>query len=348
MKTKLTFWIILSLVITVASCSSDNGPVEGPNHHRNSMMTMRLKLAGEFIEESDVPMTRTFTNTPGSRYAGINVLHRNKGTATYTRYAYGVFDNLDAIYLNVYSDEEYKFEVTVIKNYTDLLQLESGKFSNPFRKNTTVQYLLSDVNIFKYSSSDYLSQINVGTALALSVVDENDKLAKMAYQYPRMHRFYGTKEGVEFSSSADDVISIDLQYQCFGIQINASDVPEGATLTWQEANYNANSREKYLRFGSDAAFTYDADKNESDGYHWEDVYSLNSFSSATKSSTLRFTLTKADGSKITFDKSITLTRGQKKILNVVFDGNYSTSGSRISIGSLDESMIDEPAEEVRL
>lgn len=347
MKTTIKLLTMLLFAGLFSACRSDDSPMEGNNHHRHAIYTMKLRLSGISVEDSDIPLTRAFLNSaPASQYVGINVLSRESNNGSYSKYAYGVFDNLDAIYINLYSDVQYKFEVTVIQNATDLLQLEGGNFSHPFRRPSNLQYYLADVNDFKYSTSDYLAYINAGTAFCVSELDIRENKIQQSYMYPRMHRFYGTAEGFSVSSDENQVVNVDMQYQCFGIRINAASLPEGSTLTWQETGYTDGNRQKYLRFDSDAKFVYDSSKNDADGYTWEEIYSLNSFSSSTKKTTLKFTLTRADGTNVTFEKQITLTRGLKKVLNVVNDGNNDVSGSRIVITALDTSLSEESPENV--
>lgn len=344
MKETIKLLGMLLLAAVVSACSSDNDPMDGPDHHRNAMCRMQLRLTGCFVEDYDMPLTKALNNTESSLYVGINVSRRKGGSGSYERFAYGVFDNTDQIYINLYSGDQYKFEVTVIQNRTDLLQLLNGNFSYPFRR-PNYQYNASDVNKFR-TDPDYLAYLSSGTAYCVSPQDESDGKPAYAFQYPRMHRFYGTTEVTISSSGTQDVV-IDMQYNCFGIQINTASLPEGSKLTWQEADYKDNYRDRYLRFDSSAKFESNAAKNSGGGYTWEDVYSLNSFSSPTKDSTIRFTLTRSDGTAVTFDKTVTFTRGKKKILNVVIDSSNEASGSHIVISGLDTTLSNEDSDEVK-
>lgn len=345
---KQIFRLLSAIMIACifSACGGKDEPMEGPNYHRGALYRMHLKLQGDYVEDYDLPLTRAMNSAPKDMYIGINI--KKKEGNKESRYAYGVFDDINNIYINLYSGEKYSFEVTVIKNGTEKLQLVSANFSYPFRKNGGAQYLVGNVNEFQYSETDYLAYLNSGTAQGLSQTDSKDGKAMQEYRYPRMHRYYGEVKDFGISSQQTDV-AVDMTYECFGLRIIADHLPEGSTLTWQESSYDDNNRGNYLRFDSDCKLVYDSDKENGSGYLWEDVYSLNSFSNAEKKVTLKFTLNRSDGTKKTFSSSeLTMTRGLRKVLKVVIDGNVNATGSHIEIGDLTENLVNENTEEIKV
>lgn len=351
MKTAIKLMSMLLAAIAMTACGSSDDPAEGmPNYHRNAKYTMRLRLAGDYIEESDMPLTKTMDNAPANTYIGVNVLYKkNAGDASYSMYAYGLFDDPEKMRVDLTSGNQYQIKVTAIKNHTDLLQLESNAFSTPFRYGTNAnndnnpQYKLENVNKFIYSSEVNFPSLGKGTARVKSELDDYEGKSARDYKFPRVHRYYGSKD-FTFTPNMGD-IEIDLTYKSFGLKITTGALPEGFTLSWQDDAYSSTKREETPYFDSAASFVYDEGKNAS-GYEWEEIYSLNSLSNNDVTRTLKFTLKSTSGPAKTIEKEVTFKAGFKKVLNVVVNGNTESSGSKISISSLDETLTPEESEDV--
>lgn len=328
--------VLLAMVAT--ACSNDKDPVEGANFHRNAKYTMRLRLGGEYVEESDAPLTKAANDAPGAIFYGVNVSRKENGVNKC--YAHGLFTDKTKMVIDLYAGEEYEFEVTVLKNNTDILQLEGSNFGTPFRVTNSISYRTDDLNKFIKSTEKRFISLNVGSANVTSNMDG----APYDYYYPRVHRYYGK---ISYTClSGDNEIFIPMEYKCVGLKITSESLPEGSQLTWKDVTNSSSSVAQNLKFSSNASFTYDVTKENSGGYSWEDVYSLNSFLNSTKTINLRFTLTRADNTSKTFDKEVTLTREMKKILNVVIDGNVQSTGTMINLPDLDDELEDESVENV--
>lgn len=346
MKQTLKFFGLLMFAAMLASCSSNEcEPMDGPASHRNARYTMKLRLGGDYIEESDMPLTRMMDNVPGDTFIGVNVSRKEKGKANYTKYAYGVFTDPDAMNIDIHQGDSYEFEVTVLKNGTDKLQREGNNIGNPFLYGSSYSsaYGYSPENLNKFNlSGDYkLVSLNTGTALVLSNRDDSDRIAAADYLYPRVHRYYGTKTGYTYSSDSNGVIDINVTYECVGLKITSESLPEGSTLTWQQVTTNSKT-EQYFRFSSDAKFEQNDAIEKNGAYAWEDIYSLNNFVVEDKSITLRFTLTRQDNTTSYIDKTVTLNRGYKKVLNVVISGGSTATGNKIVISGLDVGLEEDP------
>lgn len=352
MKNFLKLLTVLVLAAISTACGSDKDPEDGPNYHRNAMYTMRLCLAGDYVEESDAPLTRFMDPVPGNTFYGVNVRRKESGSSSMGYYAYGVFNDPTQMRINVYSGDTYEFEVTVLRNNTDILQLDGGNIQRPFRVGTNtnddnaLSYHAEDLNKFVYKNNTHLAALNVGTALVKSNRDDQDGRAMGHFMYPRVHRYYGKLEGYSYSSSEPQNIYIPLTYESFGLKVTATSIPEGSSLTW--THENVTDRTKGLWFSSDAKFVYDENKDGSEGYVWEDIYSLNSFSNSSKSVDLKFTLTLPGNITKTFSKSVTVTRGRLKTLNVVIGGNVDSTGTLITVSELSDSLDGEDPENVNV
>lgn len=345
MKTSIKLLAMLALVSVISGCSSDSDQDLGANYRRNAKHTMHIRLGGDYVEESEEPLTKSLHNADGDTFYGVNVTRKGSGESSYSKYAYGVFTDPSRMNVTVYSGDEYEFEVTVLKNNTDLLQLNGSMISYPFKYGSNFNFDPKKLNDFQYTPEYNLIALNSGTALVTSERDDADGKAPAEYMYPRVHRYYGKKSKYSYSSETPEDINIDMTYECVGLKIMASSLPEGSILSWQQVATTTKT-EQYFRFSSDARLVYDKSKDGTDGYTWEDVYSLNTFSSSDKTLTLRFTLTLDGITPVTFDKQVTLTRGHKKVLNVVIDGSVNSNAGSINITGLDQNLVTDEEEDI--
>ena len=112
--------VILALTasLSMLSCSSENEYVT--NEDEKDFYTVQLGMGGEW-DVSYAPLSRASTKDTNDLH-GIQVysapdieLEENE-TVTWTPFAYGLFDNEDAMSINLLKGYKYKFVATIVKD----------------------------------------------------------------------------------------------------------------------------------------------------------------------------------------------------------------------------------------
>lgn len=149
--------------------------------------------------------------------------------------------------------------------------------------------------------------------------------------YPRVDRFYGTRVGVDpLSLSETGEIEIKVDYKCFGIEIDASSIPIGTTLSWTDVTKgrsNEGISNELLQFPEGKKLSPDSE----DTSMWSDVYSLYSLDGdGNESFTFKFTWNK-NGKEESFEQSFQVRAKYKKILKIIINGeaNIHSNGNII-------------------
>lgn len=206
-------------------CSQD----EIENDQEDRIITVSLKLNGE-ISSNDSPITRTETDSQD--LIGITV-YKN-GNSSNNKFAYGLFDNLDNVTINLLAGAKYYFRCTLIKDAKNKLYKYSGSYSqtcNPFwgTKNGTFIYLNEP---FKYSTSfsdnlhQHVTDVNGSTRSCVDV-----------------DRFYGELDN--YTPTVNGVVNIDLKRVSFGLQVKVTGITDGTvdvTVKHKDANVTFDSQ----------------------------------------------------------------------------------------------------------
>ena len=205
MKTRYRLQILsLLFIVGMAACSQEEvnpAPVEESKEYKVS-----LKFNGE-ITTSDTPLSR---GTATNDLIGVQVYQDG------TKYAYGLFDNVEDININLHSDSKYKFVVTVVKDGKTLIYSPSSNYyGSPFHTSgNSGKGKLS--NYFTYSEGYYLSGLEYGYS-------DWDKYNSSSY--PETDRFYG--EIGNYSPTPNGTVAIDLKRTAFGLKYEVNGVTDG-------------------------------------------------------------------------------------------------------------------------
>ena len=259
MKTKYILQILplLFLVAGLASCSKEEEtPTNEPKEYNVS-----LKFNGE-ITTADSPLTR---GTATNDLIGVQVYQAGES------YAYGLFDNVEDININLFSDHKYKFVVTVVKDGKNIVsygkdsRYQSGGYGKPFisygsyksssSSNVYTHGYRSTLleNSFTYSSAGYEDgTLESGRTSAMGETTE----------YPRVDRYYG--EFDNYTPTENGSVTIDLKRTAFGLKYEVSGITDG-TVT---VKINNTSR----TFFENTAITTDY-QSEEEIFTFSDVYS---------------------------------------------------------------------------
>lgn len=361
MKKLIRLLALALFAIGFQACSNDKDSELDGNHRLDGeekpvVYKFKLALGGDYVEQSEEPLSRA----ENSSYVGINVTRTEKGTTSQEKYAYGVFTIKSDIEIDLVSGYTYDFEATVLTDNTDALYYDNSSKGYPepfviwekeitdrnYIKNLYPREHLEDFqytyDLTKYPTEDTknaLYDLKYGRA---KVNINGNKYIVNTCEYPRVDRFYGTKTGVDpLALPESGEIEIKVDYKCFGIEIDASSIPQGTTLSWVDITKgrdNDGVSNELLQFPENLKLSSESE----DTSIWSEVYSLNNMlGDGTESYTFRFTWDK-EGKKETFDQTFQVRAKYKKILKIIISGeaNIHTTGN-IKITETGKNMTPE-------
>lgn len=354
----------------LAGCTNDHAPESDGNHRHGKgpqpkVYTYKLSLGGDYIDQSEEPLFRA--DNPAT-YVGINVTRKEKGNpdAETENYAYGMFLDQTSMSIDLESGYLYDFEATLISDRTDeYIQYDNSSFDAPFRFKQTgqsstdkLQFQRSLLNKFQYNTNPsikpelkgFLCELSKGKA-KIKHSDQTDPMIVPTPRclFPRVNRFYGTKEffDPQSLSSSNPSIEIPLAYKCFGIKINISNMPPDTYLTVKDITERSDDAEanSKLFFPADLLVS---SNDETENLVWEDVYSLYNLSDDNSETfKLRFTLfsTVLGKSVAHFDEVIEVKAKIKKVLTASILGDVNTLVTGNIILQLDNTDLTEESSE---
>lgn len=311
--------VILLLPLTWNGCRWDK-PAPVPT---SQTYTVRLGVTREHtIQEEEEPMT-TLKTAPTDLY-GIQVY--KKGVSMYSKYAYGIYDNADDIYLELEAGSTYKIEMTLVPNGKNRIAAGvNGGYLEPFVIGGFNGGPGTVTNLMTTTVSNYLG----GLANGYTVISTADG-GSVGYNRPPVSRFYGVVE--EFTPTNDAQLTLDLKWVCFGLTIVPDGLTDGhidvamegaPTLTVTPDNPNAVTKQ---------IFTFDHSLSTTD---WRaDDYS--------ESVPITVTWVKADGTRVLFRDGTTPTILKRKI-NTIFPLTLTdeNSHSNVTINREEEILTDQ-------
>jgi len=201
--TTFTFFSCEKAVVDEDTSVESSGTVE-----------VSLSLGGEYIHTMESPITRAAD--PDVVY-GINVFAKKDGTSTYSKYAYGLFDDASKMQITLRKGYQYRFESTITRNDEDQVYHSSNLYSAPYLNSDgeLAQQTQLD-NLFHYSSVTNLGGLQSGVT---NISETN------VANYPRMYRYYGKLE--DYSPVPDATVNISLKRAIFGLRFKVTPPSEG-------------------------------------------------------------------------------------------------------------------------
>lgn len=225
MKAKQLLFAALTLAIGAISCEKSLGDVQQPDI-KPKTMKIKLRATGE-IDVDHQPLTR-FTADDRDLY-GVQVWHKPVSTGGYEYYAYGLFDNLDNVELEVKENYKYRIEVRMIddgkdKIYCDSILVDTKYYlgyGKPFRGRNNYnassrESITQLTNKFTYDSSRYFlwsQAIDLRTQLTDGKEFYNP--IGIDLYYGRVNDYIPTEDGAG--------LSIYLKHMIFGLKIEVGD-----------------------------------------------------------------------------------------------------------------------------
>ncbi|MBR6731492.1 MAG: hypothetical protein IKL91_02140 [Bacteroidales bacterium] len=197
-------------VMTFASCQENITP-ENPAQEQE-VYTVQLGFGGEW-DVTYEPLTRGNDNND---LYGIQVYSapNNEENATWSYYAYGLFDNVDNVTISLLKGFKYKFVATMVVDGKDKIENCDYSYSRPFYIDGSGYGLHPLTNAFKYSVADHMSTIGEGYS-ALINTDNT------FYYRPNTERFYGELIDYIPEESSNDKAKIHMKRTSFGAKFIA-------------------------------------------------------------------------------------------------------------------------------
>lgn len=175
--------------------------------------TVHLNIDREFVDEEDMPMTMAQSSS-NDLYA---VQVYKKSGSNYPRYAYGIFDNENAMTLELPAGATYKIEMTLVSDgATVIAKGTNGGYLEPFLIGGLGSGGGKVTNEFTLATSTYMSKLSTGYA----TVNEVGGI-QTSYIRPSLSRFYGVTDN--FTPTGDANLTIALKWVTFGLTV----IPEG-------------------------------------------------------------------------------------------------------------------------
>lgn len=216
MKAKHLLFALFALSLGATACENDNTEVQQPSEPKT--YTVSLDISGE-IEVSQNPLTR-FTPDDRDLY-GIQVDCAPNSGGNYKHYAYGLFDDINNINIELIENHKYRFTLLLIndgkdKIYDDVItidEIDHVGYNTPYNtylKETSSRVVTPVFNEFIITEDVYFNSFTEGYRLK---GEDN-----IRYAVEDLDVFYGITE--DYTPTADnDTVSIFLKRMIFGLKV---------------------------------------------------------------------------------------------------------------------------------
>ena len=345
MKTRNLLFAAFVAAMAMAACESVL-PEQQPPIDEPRTFTVHLGMSGE-INVSQNPLTR-FTPDDRDLY-GIQVYHKPASKNTYTPCAYGLFDNIEDVKLEVTENYNYAIEVILVNDGKDMIHRDSILvddvpyigYDEPFYAynrypGAKEQSVTIVSNEFTYAEDRYFyNYYDHERDLRFSPVYASDS----DFINPRIDTYYGKL--VDYTPTTEGaVIDIYMKHMIYGLKVEVGEFFNEGKL--EVFLYAAEFNKGYPDTSYDT-YTLTPD-NKSKEYiytHYEvgKWYNQTDVTKANCSRDIDFTWTKADGTKVNWQReSILFTRLKETVVTLDYYEDESAGSNNISMHYDDTEM----------
>lgn len=340
MKLRHFFFAALASVMAFAACEQEINPVNPDTNPK--VYTVKLACAGE-LDITQVPLTRSFTPDTNDLY-GIQVYYKPvSGSNSYKKYAYGLFDDLSNVTIDLIADHAFSFEVTVVDDgklnvYSDGIEIESVNYTGfgyPFQaynnyEGTNNLSITKVSNEFTYSEDCYFVYLSG------------------SFQRPGSTYRYSCPDGVELyygsagiiPTTNGETVSIPLKRMVYGIKVIADDFLTEGKVTVSFLQYDM------YRYMAMSGFTLTPDNKVGEKIYsycypasW---YSKEELADAYENVYIRLKWEKDDGTVLELkDQKIQFNRLKQTIVNVTFYEDSTIEDAKLGVQFEDQVFVEE-------
>lgn len=314
-------------VVAFASCQ-DNVALENPVQKQETY-TVKLACAGE-LEVNHVPL-----KSSSDDLYGIQVYYAPASGGYYQKYAYGLFDDVSDVSLELIADYKYKFVVDMIVNGKNVIyssnmnELEDEEillgYGAPFDtyiSSSNSGYILTPIsNDFIITSTDYFHQL--GREIQL--------LDGMKYTHPKgIDVYYGelsdyvpTEEGA--------TIAIHMKHMIYGLKVVADNfLTQGTVEGVFSNNIGAyGSYQDLFTLTPPSATVYEATYAYTNRDSW---YPHQVQNDAYVNCYIQFSWVKDENTTLKLDdQRIKMIRMKQTVVNVTFYEDESAGNTKVSM-----------------
>ena len=330
MKAKHLLFALFALSLGATSCENDNIDSQQPSELKT--YTIKLRTTGE-VDVTYEPLTRF---TPDNRdLYGVQVWHKPATTGSYERYAYGLFDNVEDMELEVKENYEYKFEFKLIDDGKDKIFCDSILVDNnyylgydqPFRgKNkyngASENSITKLTNEFSYAEdryfygNDYIKTQNGKTSYYPENID---------FYYGEINDYQPTENGT--------TLSVYLKRMAFGFKVNIGDFFDNGKITFSllDKSYTLTPDNKEF------------EKTYAQYYKYDSWYDKDDLSEASDYTNLDFKWTKADETVVDWKKCtyVYFYRLKQTVFNLEYYGEDGVLGNNYFEAHYEDTPMEE-------
>lgn len=305
MANKIIKLAYLGLPLLAVSCSkSVVDDVENPVETK----IVRLSLTEEQTTVTEDPLLRAPALAKGNdegRVYAVNVYSKAAGAKSYTKYAYGLFDDPSKMNIALQTGSTYRFECSETRDDQESVYHDADGYWAPFRHGGVPTPL---ENQFVHSSTHNFEYLVEGSRQGWVSISATDST-----RCPRIYRYYALVD--DFDPSQSETIDVELRRAVFGLHLIIEPPTDGSV------SLNYLTRNLTISAG-DAVYDHEA------------VYSYNQISRACAEGysgdyTFELVWMRADGTKVEKSTTVTLKRNVMTTLHIRLEGR-TPSGFQLS------------------
>ena len=330
MKAKHLLFALFALSLGATACENDNIDSQQPSEPKT--YTIKLRTTGE-VDVNYEPLTR-FTPDDRDLY-GVQVWHKPATTGSYEYYAYGLFDNVEDMELEVKENYKYRIRFELIDDGKDKIFCDSILVDNnyylgydqPFRgrnkyngsSETSITKLTNEFTYAedRYFSSDYYIKTPDGKTT----------------QYPEGVDFYYGEIKDYQPTENGTTLSVYLKHMVFGFKVNIGDFFDNGKITFSllDKTYTLTPDNKEF------------EKTYANYQYYIDWYTIDDLSKVYGATTLDFTWTKADETVVDWKdfSNVYFYRLKQTVFNLEYYGEDGVLGNNYFEAHYEDTPIEE-------
>lgn len=315
MKKSLLFAAVAFAAMTACQ---DNVVPETPAGNPETY-TVKLACAGE-LEVNHVPL-----KSSSDDLYGIQVYYAPVSGGSYQKYAYGLFDDVSDVSLELIADYKYKFVVDMIVNGKNVIyssnmnELEDPEillgYGLPFKTCTTDydRSLAPITNEFVVTSDCYIE--NLGHSIQLLNGSESYTPKDVDVYYGKLSDYVPEEDGA--------TIAIHMKHMIYGLKVVADNFLTQGVVNGVFADSDRFTLTPPSATVYEATYAY----TDRDGWYDKEVQNY-----ANTSKTIEFSWVKDENTTLKLDRqNIKMIRMKQTVVNVTFFEDESAGNTKVSM-----------------
>lgn len=211
--------ILALYLISLCSCQAPE-PIVDPE--KGAKIVTNIVLSDDFELEDELPLsegTQTISRAEGNDIYAFQIYARETSDPidAYKPYAYGLFDDLSNVAIEMTDDKRYKICASMVRNGKSEIKTTTTGYWEPFLIGISATKI---ENQFTYSATKSFKSLNLGR----SAVNETTGSPR-TYDRPKLNRYMG--EVSNFEPAQGKPIEVVLKRVVFGVRLYSPDLSEG-------------------------------------------------------------------------------------------------------------------------